>query len=38
MVFVRAKSGPPNIGDSPSLFTVQYFDERKRVINPSWQK
>ena len=28
MVFVRAKSGPPNIGDSPSLFTVQYFDQQ----------
>ena len=27
MVFVKAKSGPPNCGDPESLFTVQYFDE-----------
>ena len=27
MVFVKAKSGPPNCGDPKSLFTVQYFDE-----------
>ena len=27
MVFVSAKAGPPNIGDPPSKFTVQYFDE-----------
>lgn len=27
MVFVKAKSGPPNCGDQESLFTVQYFDE-----------
>lgn len=28
MVFVKAKVGPPNIGDDPSKFTVQYFDEK----------
>jgi hypothetical protein len=28
MVFIRAKTGPANIGDSPSKFTVQYFDEQ----------
>jgi hypothetical protein len=28
MVFVKAKAGPPNIGDPPSKFTVQYFDEQ----------
>ena len=28
MVFVSAKAGPPNVGDSPSKFTVQYFDEQ----------
>lgn len=28
MVFVSAKAGPPNIGDPPSKFTVQYFDEQ----------
>lgn len=27
MVFVKAQVGPPNIGDSSTLFTVQYFDE-----------
>jgi hypothetical protein len=27
MVFVRAQTGPPNIGDPKPLFTVQYFDE-----------
>jgi hypothetical protein len=27
MVFVRAQVGPPNVGDSEELFTVQYFDE-----------
>ncbi len=27
MVFVRAQGGPPNVGDPPSKFTVQYFDE-----------
>lgn len=27
MVFVKAKSGPPNYGDPKSMFTVQYFDE-----------
>jgi hypothetical protein len=31
MVFVHAKSAPPNIGDSPSLFTVQYFDEQSNM-------
>lgn len=28
MVFVKAKAGPRNIGDPPSMFTVQYFDEQ----------
>ncbi len=32
MVFVSAKSGPPNIGDPPSMFTVQYFDEQGNMI------
>ena len=32
MVFVSAKSGPPDIGDPPSLFTVQYFDEQGNMI------
>jgi hypothetical protein len=27
MVFVKARGGPPNVGDPPSQFTVQYFDE-----------
>lgn len=27
MVFIRAKTGPANIGDPKSKFTVQYFDE-----------
>ncbi len=26
MVFVKAKAGPPNIGDPEGKFTVQYFD------------
>lgn len=28
MVFVKAQSGPPNVGDPEELFTVQYFDEQ----------
>ncbi|MBI5274337.1 MAG: hypothetical protein HY860_04700 [Chlamydiales bacterium] len=28
MVFIKAQSGPPNIGDPESQFTVQYFDEQ----------
>lgn len=32
MVFVSAKSGPPNIGDPPSMFKVQYFDEQGNMI------
>lgn len=28
MVFISAKSGPSNIGESTELFTVQYFDEK----------
>ena len=32
MVFVRAKSGPPNAGDPPSMFTVHYFDEQGNMI------
>ena len=28
MIFVKAKVGPPNIGDPKGLFTVQYFDEK----------
>jgi len=28
MVFIKAQSGPPNIGDKESQFTVQYFDEQ----------
>jgi hypothetical protein len=27
MVFVKAQGGPPNVGDPPSQFTVQSFDE-----------
>jgi hypothetical protein len=27
MVFIKARKGPPNYGDSHKLFTVQYFDE-----------
>jgi len=27
MVFVKAQGGPPNVGDPPSQFTVQYFDK-----------
>jgi hypothetical protein len=27
MVFIKAKAGPPLIGDPPGMFTVQYFDE-----------
>ena len=27
MIFVKAKVGPPNIGDPKGLFTVQYFDK-----------
>ena len=27
MVFIRAQGGPPNAGDPPSKFTVQYFDK-----------
>lgn len=32
MVFVKAKSGPPNFGDPASMFTVQYFDEQGNMI------
>lgn len=32
MVFVKAKSGPPNVGDPVSMFTVQYFDENGNMI------
>ena len=32
MVFVEAKSGPPNVGDPVSKFTVQYFDEKGNMI------
>jgi hypothetical protein len=28
MILVKAKVGPPNIGDPKSKFTVQYFDEQ----------
>jgi hypothetical protein len=28
MVFVKAQTGPPNVGDSDHKFTVQYFDEK----------
>jgi hypothetical protein len=28
MVFVKAQSGPPNVGDPKGMFTVQYFDEK----------
>lgn len=27
MTYVKAKAGPPNVGDSIDKFTVQYFDE-----------
>jgi hypothetical protein len=32
MVFVTAKCGPPNYGDSEKLFTVQYFDEKGNMV------
>lgn len=32
MVFVKAKEGPPNIGNDKSKFTVQYFDEQGNMI------
>jgi hypothetical protein len=32
MIFVKAKVGPPNIGDPPSMFTVQYFDEDGNMV------
>lgn len=32
MIFVRAKSGPPNVGAPESMFTVQYFDEQGNMI------
>ena len=32
MVFVKAKSGPPNVGDPVSMFTVQYFDEKGNMF------
>lgn len=32
MVFVRAKSGPPNVGDPKSMFTVHYFDEQGNLV------
>lgn len=28
MIFIKAKAGPPNIGDPKSKFTVQYFDKQ----------
>ncbi len=27
MVFVKAQTGPANVGDPESMFTIQYFDE-----------
>src|SRR5262249_23689099 len=32
MVFVRAQSGPANVGDPKEKFTVQYFDENGNMI------
>ena len=32
MVYVRAQVGPPNVGDSAELFTVQYLDEDGNMI------
>ena len=32
MVFIKAKAGPPNIGDPKGMFTVQYFDEKGNMI------
>lgn len=32
MVFVKAKTGPSNVGDSKEMFTVQYFDEKGNMI------
>jgi len=32
MVYVRAKGGPPDCGDPPGKFTVQYFDEEGNMI------
>ena len=31
MVFIKAKVGPPNVGDSDNKFTVQYFDEQENM-------
>ena len=36
MVFVKAKVGPPNIGDKDILFTVQYFDEEGNMVIRSY--
>lgn len=27
MVFIKAQTGPANLGDPKAMFTVQYFDE-----------
>lgn len=32
MVFISAKTGPANIGDPKSKFTVQYFDEQGNMV------
>ena len=32
MVFLKAKAGPPNIGEAKSKFTVQYFDAQGNMI------
>ena len=36
MAFIKAKVGPPNIGDNDDLFTVQYFDEKGNMIIRSY--
>jgi len=32
MVFVKARTGPANVGDPKTMFTVQYFDENGNMI------
>jgi hypothetical protein len=36
MGFIKAKVGPPNIGDKDVLFTVQYFDEEGNMTIRSY--
>jgi len=32
VVFVKAKGGPPNVGDPEEMFTVQYLDEKGNML------